>query len=132
MDWARLQAHLEVIGRADTDGVRRRARYARCGCGRPVLTGLDADVAGLPVACDVVDLDRAAEAVWLVVGRPTYTVYEFATGLQLGHRNVHHIAAAAQGRPVVGAHDCAREPPPSTAWRWDTPAPAPIHAAPPF
>lgn len=133
MDWAALEAHLETLGRADTDGVRRRARYTRHRCGAPVLTGLDADVAGLPVACDVVDLDPASEAAWLVLaGLRTYTVHEYATGLQLNPRDPLRIGGVRQDRPVVGMHECGRAPPPSTAWRWRPPTPLPPDTLPPF
>lgn len=132
MNWPALQAHLEQIGRADTDGVRRAARYTRCACGRPVLVGLDSDVAGLPVTADVADLDRPAELAALLDERTTFTVLELPGRLVLAPRHVEVIRAPRQLRPVVAAHRCHTPDPSSTAFRWRIPPALSTDVAPPF
>lgn len=132
MNWAALQAHLETLGRADTDGVRIRARYTTCRCGTKTLDGLDSEVAGLPRSCSIVDLDRLAEATVLLRGVSTFTVLELPDGLRLARRNQYSIRAQRQDRPVVALHRCGERAPPSGAWRWRIP---PNYAAlddPPF
>jgi hypothetical protein len=122
MDWRTLQAYLEQTGRADVDGVRRKARYTRCGdCGAEVLVGLDADVAGCVRMTDVVDLDRTAELVALLTGRRTLRVLELPDGLRFAHRQPEVIRSAKQDRPVVADHRCGAPPIPSTAFRWRIP-----------
>lgn len=133
MDWRRLQAHLETIGRADVDGVKLRARYTRCDrCTAEVLRGLDAEVAGLPVATDVVDLDRVAEAVVLLSGRRTFRVLELPDGLRIARRDPWSIAADRQTRPVVAEHRCGAPTPASSAFRWHLPPTVAAGDAPPY
>lgn len=131
-----LQSYLETRGLADTDGVHRKARFRRCPlCNAVVLRGLDADVAGLPVTCDVVDLDVLAEAaVILSTAERTYTVYEIADTIHLNPRHVEELRAAEQTRPVVKAHHCEVPSPRSTANRWKAPRHVPaLHTdTPPF
>lgn len=131
-----LSAYLESRGLADTDGVHRRAAFRRCAvCGAMTLRGLDSDVAGLPVVCDVTDLDTLAEAaVILLTGERTYTAYELPGGIQLNPRHAENLRAAEQPRPVLRRHSCGAEAPPSTANRWKAPAHNPsLHTnRPPF
>lgn len=117
-----LAAHLEQRGLADTDGVRRTARYSRCPrCHTGVLIGLDADVAGLPRTVDITDLDRIAELLVLASGRTTLRVLQIADRIQLADRPPLVIAAEQQDRPVVAVHVCGAVTPPSTASRWRMP-----------
>lgn len=134
MNHAALTAYLEQRGLADTDNVRVRARYTRCaGCAAPVLSGLDAAVAGLPRVCDITDLDRPAEFHALLTGRATFTVLELPDGLRLAHRHQWAIAAPRQHRPVVAEHTCGQPQPTSTAFRWAIPASAAgLATLPPF
>ena len=123
MDWRTIQAYLEQTGRADTDGVRAKARYTRCeACGGEVLRGLTGDVLAMPAQTDVVDLDQVAELVVMLGGRRTFRVFELPDGLRLARRDPWSIRAAAQTRPVVAEHRCGAPTPPSTAFRWRIPA----------
>lgn len=122
MNPAALAAHLERIGRADTDGIRRAARYTHCPhCRRPVLVGLDDDPCGLPRTADTVDLDRVAEVLVLAAGGETLRVFELPGRVELAPRDQWSLRAVEQRRPVVAVHDCARPSPPSTAFRWRIP-----------
>lgn len=133
MNWPALEAYLESRGLADTDQVRIRARYTRCrGCGAPVLTGLDADVAGLPRVCDTTDLDPLAEFTALATGRSTFAVLELGGGLRLSRRPPLAIRATRQQRPVVCEHRCGEPAPPSTAFRWAIPPAVRTATTPPF
>lgn len=132
MNWERLQAHLEMLGKADTDGVKIRCRYRSCTCGAKVLDGLDAEVAGLPRRCDIVDLDPLAEALTLFAGLSTFAVLELPDGIRIARRTQYAIRSATQSRPVIGAHQCGRAPPPSTAWRWRLPPSYAEHDDPPY
>jgi hypothetical protein len=133
MGHAALTAYLEQKGLADTDNVRVRARYTRCPtCAAPVLTGLDAAVAGLPRICDVVDLDQVAEFAALLAGRATFTVLELPDGLRLACRHQWAIAGPRQTRPVVAEHACGQPAPASTVFRWSIPASSAPTDAPPF
>lgn len=131
-----LAAYLEMRGLADTDGISRKARFRRCPwCYAITLQGLTADVAGVPVVCENIDLDLLAEAAVVLTGGRTYTVYELPGAIHINPRFAENMRAAAQNRPVVRAHTCGEPPPPSTANRWK----APIHqrslhldTAPPF
>lgn len=131
-----LTAYLEMRGLADTDGFRRKAIFRRCPwCKAVTLQGLDADVAGLPVVCDVQDLDLMAEAaVILTTGTRTYTVFELPDGIRLHPRHVVELRAPQQTRPVVRRHDCEAAPLLSAVNRWKAPAHNPtLHTdAPPF
>jgi hypothetical protein len=70
-----LVGHLSAIGRHDSDGVRRAARFSRCDdCGRKVLAGLDGDVAAMPVVCEPYEVDLNGEALAMVLGLHTYTL----------------------------------------------------------
>lgn len=133
MNQAALTAYLEQRGLADTDQVRRRARYTRCAsCGAGVLVGLDADVAGIPRVCDTTDLDAPAELGALLSGQATFTVFELADGLRLGSRHPEAIRAATQGRPVVAEHSCGQPAPTSSVFRWHMPVPSATSDHPPF
>lgn len=128
-----LTAYLEQRGLADTDHVRTRARYTRCrGCAAPVLTGLDAAVAGLPRVCDTVDLDPAAEFAALACGRSTFAVLELPGGLRLARRGPESIRGARQTRPVICEHRCGQPAPASIAFRWAIPAAATTSNHPPY
>lgn len=71
----RLTAHLVAIGQHNPDGVSRSARLTRCAdCGRPVLAGLDGDIAAWAVKCDPHEIDTRGELVALALNLRTYTL----------------------------------------------------------
>ena len=102
-----LRRALEVAGRLDADGVRRKARPGRCReCGAEILTGLDADRCAMPARVDPVPVDGWGEAVALLDGRASY---ELTTGLELDYRDDFRISAPRR-YPVLVAHVCNSPP----------------------
>lgn len=70
-----LIASLSERGLHDADGVRRHARMTHCDeCHRPVLAGLDDDVAAMPVQCEPHEIDLHGETLALLLGLRTYTL----------------------------------------------------------
>lgn len=68
-----LKAHLRDLGRWDDDGNGRTAKPRVCpACRAWTLTGLDADVMGLPVRVDTKELDQLG--VFLAVCEGRYLV----------------------------------------------------------
>ena len=70
-----LVASLSARGLHDAEGVRRAARLTRCDeCRRPVLAGLDGDLAAMPVQCEPHEIDVQGETLALILGLRTYTL----------------------------------------------------------
>lgn len=115
-DW--LVAHLSEVGQANPDGIRRAARYSRCGrCGRWVLRGLDGDVAAMPIVADPHEIDRHGEMVAILLGLRTFMLTRGKSGKgsawNLDARDEWEIAAG-QRTPLVAEHRCGIAVPPAT------------------
>lgn len=105
-----LQRQLEAKGRWNSDGISRGIHAGRCRtCTAPVVRGLDADVAGLPVTCDPQPVDSLGEAIALVGGRGTYTLALIAGRWQVSHRDQWRIAARRADH-VLASHQCDSPP----------------------
>lgn len=105
-----LQRHLEQAGRWNSDGVSRTISAGRCHhCHTPVVRGLDADVAGLPITADPQPVDQLGEAIALIAGRGSYDLAHNGGRWQLSHRDQWRIRA---GRPatVLAGHQCGSPP----------------------
>lgn len=103
-----LEQHLERTGRLNRDGIARGIRTRRCGtCGQQLVTGLDADVAGLPVKCDPHPIDQLGEALATLTGRQTYDVVGTLGRLVLEPRRPQHIERNRR-YPILAAHTCGQ------------------------
>lgn len=131
-DW--LVAHLTATGRHDPDGVSRGARLRPCPeCRRPVLVGLNDDVAGYPAICDPHEIDTRGELVALALNLRTFTLTRAVkssgkTTWNLDPRTQWAIAAG-QRTALVAQHRCGISVPPAQisrlpAWLSRKPAPA--------
>lgn len=120
-----LQTHLETIGRANTDGISRRARTTFCRtCGQPTIRGLDDDKAALPATCDPQPLGPAAEALALITGCRSYELAWRGDHYELDHRDRYRITGkpAGTGIHAVAEHKCGQplpaiDPPPDIPTR---------------
>ncbi len=84
----------------------RSARLRTCPrCGAPILAGLDASPAGLPVRADLTPLTTAGEAVALLSGRATFDLSDAAGRKELNHRQCEHIKGPRK-YPVLAEHAC--------------------------
>lgn len=92
---------------------RRKAIWARCGkCRREIITGPDADVAGLDAAADTAAISRVGELWAVVENRPTY---EMDPGGRLHYRTAKAVIFGDAGMfsSLHPAHQCAPVP---AAW----------------
>lgn len=126
-----LERLLDAQGKLNRDGISRKARAGFCrSCGQVVMRGLDADVAGLPVACDPTPLDRLGEALALLGHRETFELRWTGRTYELDHRDASKIAARPAGTArhvdVLAAHSCDSAPLPTDP---RGPVAVPIHAA---
>jgi hypothetical protein len=74
-------------------------------CGAPILAGLDAPRAGLPVKADPTPLNSLGETVALLSGQTTYDLVTVAGRKELNYRDQITIAAPRR-HPVLAAHKC--------------------------
>jgi hypothetical protein len=98
-----LERYLEIIGRANPDGIGAGIRASYCPrCKRTILAGLDADVAALPVRLHPAQLTAHGEAAALLLGIPTYALLRRATRLEARLRDT----AAIRQRPpsIIAVH----------------------------
>jgi len=119
-DW--LLADLMARGVIHADGATRVARLQRCdGCGRPVLRGLDADVAALLVVCDTTEIDTRGELVALALGLRTYTITRSISGSGKSGWNLNprypEAIRRGQRHALVAAHRCGIAIPPAAVSR---------------
>lgn len=105
-----LVASLSARGLHDADGIRRSARLARCDeCHRPVLAGLDDDVAAMPVQCEPHEIDLQGETLALLLGLRTYTLTRRIQARGLGwNLDLRDRWAIAKGQrtPLLAQHRC--------------------------
>lgn len=89
---------------------RRKAITARCGkCRREIITGPDANVAGINADADVDPISRTGELWAVVEGRRTY---ELDTAGRLHHRTAKAVIFGGVGifSTLHSAHRCAPVP----------------------
>lgn len=93
----------EELLRAPT-GVGRKVALRKCGCGEPVLAGLDGNRCALAVAVDPYPLTAAGEVWALTDGRHTYRVWHG----QLDLRDRWNIPGHPAGvdETVLASHRC--------------------------
>jgi hypothetical protein len=108
-----LKAHLQKLGRWNTDGIGRRVSAGRCGgCGSVVLRGLDGDICAVPVAVDPAEVDAVGEYIALSNGRRTFDLVKWASkalrSYCLEPRRDAHIAKKRR-YPVYAEHVCPKE-----------------------
>lgn len=133
-----LQTNLELAGRLDTDGIRRRARMAYCSdCGQPIMIGLDADRAGLPAYCDPAPISTLGEAAALLLGRATYALRWIGfDGYRISMRTPWDIRAHPAGTQpdieVLAEHRCGTRLPETGSPIHAPPRSAPLPETPPF
>lgn len=111
-----LQQHLTDIGAWNADGVGRKARVTRHGCGARIAAGLDSDRGGLRAVADLAALTPLGEALALIDGRTTYAL-RGRLRLELDRRDSFHVAGSPAGSrdyPVLPEHRCGSPPPDST------------------
>jgi hypothetical protein len=107
----RLIAHLIATGRHNPDGVHRGARLTHCAdCGRPILSGLDGDIAGWAVKCDPHEIDTRGELVALALNLRTFMLTRATNSSgksiwNLDPRTQWSIAAG-QRTAIVAQHRC--------------------------
>jgi len=93
---------------ATVGDIWRSARLRTCPrCGAPVLAGLDAPVAALPVRADPTPLTVLGEAFALLDGRPTFDLSDAAGRKELTYRAPEQIGGPRK-YPVLAAHRCGQ------------------------
>jgi hypothetical protein len=93
---------------ATVGDIWRSARLRQCPrCGAPVLAGLDAPVAGLPVRADPTPLTALGEAAALLAGRPTFDLTDIGGRKEITHRDVEQISGTRK-YVVLAAHRCGQ------------------------
>ena len=108
---------LAARGLHDADGVRRSARLTRCDeCHRPVLAGLDDDVAAMPVKCEPHEIDVQGETLALLLGLRTYTLTRRVRAKGLGWNldlRDRWAIAGGQRTALLAQHRCDVAMPPA-------------------
>lgn len=130
---AHVRRHLEATGVLTPDGVSRRARLHPCRtCGRPIVSGLDANVCALTGHADPEPLTAAGEVAALLDGRATYELTDRVDRSELDARSAWDIRARPAGHspPVLAGHRCGAPVPPD--WRAPVPADPPTLQEVPF
>jgi len=98
-----LQRYLELIGRANPDGIGAGIRAGYCPrCKATVLAGLDADIAALPVRLHPAPVNAHGEAAALLLAIPTYALLRRATRLEARLRD--RAAIAARPPHIIAVH----------------------------
>lgn len=115
-DW--LVAHLADTGRGNPDGISRAARLSRCDqCRRPVLAGLDGDLAAGAVSCDPNEIDTTGELLALALNLRTYTLTRATTSSGKATWNIDRrypeAIRAGQRTALVAEHRCGIAIPPA-------------------
>ena len=107
-----LLRHLDENGYIDiTTGAARKARPAKCKCGKWVIRALNNDMCAWAVDCDPEPLTPEGEALARIAGIAVYELNTWAGRPQLDHRWRWSIAAHPAGSrdtDVVAQHDCDR------------------------
>lgn len=105
-----LSRWLTALGRANTDHIYRALKSRHCAaCHRPVLAGLDSDVAALPVLTDPAPITTRAELAALALGLDTYALRRHPAGWVIDRREPRYIQrqpADSVSYRVLAAHDC--------------------------
>ncbi|MDQ1738087.1 MAG: hypothetical protein QOH56_4338 [Pseudonocardiales bacterium] len=107
----RLKSILEAKGQWNADGVSRKARGRICRrCQRPVMVGLDADLGGMPTACDLTPLTPMGEVAALFNGQPTFSLEWLFDHYEIDFRDSHRILGSPAGSSpkadVLALHRC--------------------------
>lgn len=95
-------------------------------CGAPVLTGLDAPLAALPVTLDPNPVDNLGEALALIQGRHTYAVSTINESGRyrrcFDQRTASWIRTGPATHPIHPEHRCGQPLPPAatTPTTWAT------------
>lgn len=113
-----LLATLVATGRHNPDGVSRGARLTRCpDCGRPVLSGLNGDVAGYLAICDPHEIDTRGELVALALNLRTFTLTRATNSSGKATWNLdprdQWAIRAGQRTALVAQHRCGIAIPPA-------------------
>lgn len=116
--WARIKAMLEERGDM-VRGVTTKVRATACGtCHAPTLTALAAGPPSWIVVADPAPLAALGEALAVVTGRATYSLWSAGDRYELDHRTSFHIAGTPAGTArrfdVVAEHRCGSPPLPTT------------------
>lgn len=90
-------------------GPHRAAHLAKCGCGAPLICGLDADNAAILARCDPTPIDEFGEAIALMNGRPTYDLTGDSRRKELEYRYEWSIKRPRK-YSVLAAHKCGTPP----------------------
>lgn len=112
----------------------RKASLGPCpSCRQPVLTGVDADMVGIPVTVDPTPLTPQEELAATMAGRTTYSLRISPDRAEIDDRDRYAICKPhPTGRPIVPAHQCgARFPSHLQQWRTSS-RPTRPDDAPPF
>lgn len=109
-----IRRHLEATGVLARDGISRRAKTTFCAdCHRPVVRGLDADVAALVAVVDPAPLTPVGEVLALAAGRRTYDLTWRGARYELDPREPGHIRTRPASRKyhVTADHQCGNSLP---------------------
>lgn len=120
-----LIANLIATGRHNPDGISRGARLTRCSdCGRPVLAGLDDDIAAWAVKCDPHEIDTRGELVALALNLRTFMLTRSTNSSGKATWNLdprdRWAIRAGQRTAIVAQHRCGISIPSATESRLPT------------
>lgn len=109
-----LLGHLVATGRMTESGLGRAARVRQCGCGLPILAGLDDEIAALEASVDPVPIGPLGEMLARIEHRATFDLRREGKRWVLDYRDYRRITARPAGSQqrvdVVREHRCGSRP----------------------